>query len=156
MARMGFKLVTFGLESNFKSDTQLTALLGPALLFSMEGWVTVLHPFQQYFSHIRMMEGWTWRALCNETPFRFAKNLASSKIRTWDTVIHSWNLLRFSDCYSENYRNDLKFSDRQFWANSVDPDQSAPRQSDQGLHCLPFCLHLLNALLYGRATLFEF
>ena len=28
-------------------------------------------------------------------------------------------------------------------------------QSDQGLHCLPFRLHLLDALLYGRATLFE-
>ena len=25
-------------------------------------------------------------------------------------------------------------------------------QSDQGLHCLPFCLHRLNSLLYGRAT----
>ena len=23
-------------------------------------------------------------------------------------------------------------------------------QSDQGLHCLPFCLHLLDALLYGN------
>ena len=29
-------------------------------------------------------------------------------------------------------------------------------QSDQGLHCLAFCLHLLDPLLYGRATLFEF
>ena len=25
-------------------------------------------------------------------------------------------------------------------------------QSDQGLHCLPFCLHCLDSLLYGRAT----
>ena len=25
-------------------------------------------------------------------------------------------------------------------------------QSDQGLHCLPFHLHLLDSLLYGRAT----
>ena len=25
------------------------------------------------------------------------------------------------------YRNDPKFSDRQYWANSADPDQSAPR-----------------------------
>ena len=25
------------------------------------------------------------------------------------------------------YRNDPKFSDRQFWANSADPDQTAPR-----------------------------
>ena len=25
-------------------------------------------------------------------------------------------------------------------------------QSDQGLHCLPFRLHLLDSLFYGRAT----
>ena len=25
------------------------------------------------------------------------------------------------------YHNDPKFSDRQVWANSVDPDQTAPR-----------------------------
>ena len=25
-------------------------------------------------------------------------------------------------------------------------------QSDQGLHRLPFCLHRLDSLLYGRAT----
>ena len=29
-------------------------------------------------------------------------------------------------------------------------------QSDQGLHCLPFCLHRLDSLLYGRATWFKF
>ena len=47
------------------------------------------------------------------------------------------------------YRNDPKFSDRYAWANSADPDQTAP---DQGLHCLPFHLHRLDSLLYGRAT----
>ena len=31
-----------------------------------------------------MMEGWTWKALYNEAPFRFGKNLASSGIRTRD------------------------------------------------------------------------
>ena len=32
-------------------------------------------------------------------------------------------------------------------ANSVDPDQTAPEeQSDQGLHCLLFCQHLLGTL----------
>ena len=36
---------------------------------------------------------------------------------------------------------------------TVDPDQTAP---DQGLWCLTFHLHLLDALLYGRATLFKF
>ena len=43
----------------------------------------------------------------------------------------------------DKYRNVPKFSDRQVWANSADPDQ----QSDQGLQCLQFRLHLLDALL---------
>ena len=29
-------------------------------------------------------------------------------------------------------------------------------QSDQGLHCLPFHVHLLDTLLYGITFLFEF
>ena len=29
-------------------------------------------------------------------------------------------------------------------------------QSDQGLHYLQYCLHLLDALLYGKSSLFEF
>ena len=28
--------------------------------------------------------------------------------------------------------------------------------TDQGLHCLQFPLHILDALLYGKGTLFEF
>ena len=47
------------------------------------------------------------------------------------------------------YQNDPKFLDRYAWANSADPDQTAP---DQGLHCLPIRLHRLDSLLYGRAT----
>ena len=35
--------------------------------------------------------------------------------------------LLFSPCLIIDYRNDPKFSDRQFWANSADPDQTAPR-----------------------------
>ena len=30
------------------------------------------------------------------------------------------------------------------------------KQSDLGLHCLPFWLHLLGALLFGKAILFKF
>ena len=57
------------------------------------------------------------------------------------TPLNTWNM----------YRNDPKFSDRYAWANSADPDQTQ-EQSDQGLHCLPFRLHRLVSLLYGRAT----
>ena len=53
--------------------------------------------------------------------------------------------------FAFKYDNDPKFSDRQAWANSVDPDQTAP-----GLHCLPFRLHLFDALLYGKDVLFDF
>ena len=34
--------------------------------------------------------------------------------------------------------------------------QLLEEQSDQCLDCLPFCLHLLNALFYGKAALFKF
>ena len=55
------------------------------------------------------------------------------------------------------YHKDPKFLDRQVWANSADPDQTAPKeQSDLGLHCLPFCLNLLDKLLYGKIMLFKF
>ena len=50
------------------------------------------------------------------------------------------------------YRNDPKFSDRQVWANSADPDQTADQRPDG----LPFRLHLLNALLYGKAAMSKF
>ena len=53
-------------------------------------------------------------------------------------------VMTFSDMQQKkNYRNVPKF--RQVWANSVDPNQTAP---DQGLHCFPFRLHLLDALPY--------
>ena len=43
--------------------------------------------------------------------------------------------------------NDPKDLDVQAWANSVVPNQTAPEQSDRGLHRLPLYLHLLDGLL---------
>ena len=34
--------------------------------------------------------------------------------------------------------------------------EHSDQQSDQGLHCLQFRLHLLGALLFGKAMLFNF
>ena len=53
------------------------------------------------------------------------------------------------------YRNDPKFLDRYVWANSEDPDQTAPLE-DQGLHCLPFHLHFFDKIALGLDSLFEF
>ena len=43
----------------------------------------------------------------------------------------AWNQLNRNEVY-KTYRNDPKFSDRQAWANSADPDQTAPLYC---LHC---------------------
>ena len=42
---------------------------------------------------------------------------------------------------SWGYINVPKFWDIQFWTNNVEPGQTA---ADQGLHYLPFILHLLD------------
>ena len=56
-----------------------------------------------------------------------------------------------------NYHNDPKFLDRQVYANSVDPDQTAARGAVwSGLHCLPLHLHLLDALIYHKTNLYKF
>ena len=47
------------------------------------------------------------------------------------------------------YRNDPKFSDRQVWANSVDPDQTAP-EADTKLKV--FKAVVLPTLLYACET----
>ena len=53
------------------------------------------------------------------------------------------------------YRKNSKYWDIYVGANNVDSDQTALKeQSDQDLHCLPFCLHLLAALLQCKIKLF--
>ena len=46
----------------------------------------------------------------------------------------------------------LKFSDRQIWANIVNPNQTAP---GQGLWCLSFSVHLSSALVFSQTKLFN-
>ena len=62
------------------------------------------------------------------------------------------------DMKSQNavfYRILHTYSDRQAWANSVDPDQT-PRSaaSDQGLHCLSLIQHFYTHLPGGKIDLF--
>ena len=52
---------------------------------------------------------------------------------------------------SRIYRNDLKYSNRQVWANTVDPHETSSWRSTLiSLHCLSFRLHLLHTLLYDK------
>ena len=58
--------------------------------------------------------------------------------------------------YAVDYRKNFKYWDMYVWENSVDSDQTALKeeQSNQDLHCLPFYLHLLEALRHCRIKLF--
>ena len=56
---------------------------------------------------------------------------------------------------NSTYRKNFKYWDMYVLANSVDSDQTALKeQSDQDLHCLPFYLHVLEALLHCKIKLF--
>ena len=57
--------------------------------------------------------------------------------------------------YFVKTHNNLKYSDRQVFANSIDPDMTKER-SDQRLHVLSIHTHYLVSLLYGKITLFKF
>ena len=53
------------------------------------------------------------------------------------------------------YRKNSKYWDMYVWAYNLDSDQTALKeQSDQDLHCLPFFLHLLEALFHCKIKLF--
>ena len=59
---------------------------------------------------------------------------------SWHSWRHSWHqsLLLIESLVTVFYKDNI-YWDGIPWANSVDPDQTAPKeQSDQGLHCLPF------------------
>ena len=58
--------------------------------------------------------------------------MSGTRIRFLFTIMNR----TFQRLYPD-YRENPKFSDRQVWVNSADPDQTA----HQGLHCLPFRMH---------------
>ena len=65
------------------------------------------------------------------------------------------NMFSSSRLEGRHYRKNSKYWDIYVGANSVDSDQTAIKeQSDQDLHCLPFILHLLEALLQCKIKLF--
>ena len=87
----------------------------------------------------------------------FVKEYFSCLVVWLSFFSHTW-IYQSSKKDQKIYRYDPKFGDRYVWANSADPDQTAPRgavkQSDQGLYCLLFHLHLFDEI--GLASLFEF
>ena len=55
------------------------------------------------------------------------------------------------------YHNNPKYSDRQVWAKSVDPDQMLQNAaSDPGLHCLPLIQYFLDTSTGNKMDLFRF
>ena len=57
---------------------------------------------------------------------------------------------------SQKYHNDPKFSDRSGQTVQTQIRLLLEEQSDQGLHCLLFLLHLFDEIPSGLASLFDF
>ena len=55
-----------------------------------------------------------------------------------------------TDLVRFQYHENSNYWDRWACANSADPDQTAPEQSDLGLHCLPFHISLSDTLLHEK------
>ena len=70
-------------------------------------------------------------------------------------LISSGSLLK-QTVYSVCHSNYMILSFRTDMSGQIVQTQIRLEQSDQGLHCLPFCVHLLDSLFYGGATLFNF
>ena len=64
----------------------------------------------------------SWTARTNQPVFRTCKYPFSLQVDSWK----EGKLLSKKNWDTLNYRNDPKFSDREAWANSADPDQTAP------------------------------
>ena len=80
-------------------------------------------------------------------PPMWSHELAQISGKWWQSLLKLSHMIDSLTRSHKIYCNDPKFSDRQVWANGVDPDQTT---SDQGLRCLPFRLHLLSTLLELR------
>ena len=102
---------------------------GPRSNFSqrMDGWLAILRPFEQYFSHIRMIGGWLWKAECSGTRFTIEKILASGEMLDQQARAEHAELPGFL-LLTELCRSYSGLVRESF---------------DQGLHCLPFCLYML-------------
>ena len=48
-----------------KCSFHFSHMLLPPVSRCLDGWLAILHPFQQYFSHIRMMVVRERKAVCN-------------------------------------------------------------------------------------------
>ena len=75
-----------------------------------------------------------------------------------DIVMYMYYLLNKKEIYIRmegQTVTTVMISHRQVRANGADPDQTE-EQSGQRPDCLPFRLHLLNALPYGKAASFKF
>ena len=57
-----------------------------------------------------------------------------SSTNTFNHILHAKNSIIYSKCPK---MSPINLSDNMAYANCVDPDPTAPKQSNQGLHCLP-------------------
>ena len=87
---------------------------------------------------------------CYETHTMLCNGMKCIPVLILKSLRHSFSQ---TNNFSQIYCNDPKFSDRQVWGNSVDPDQTARGST---LFAVPFALFGCIILIYGKATFFKF
>ena len=108
-----------------------------------------INPVPNYFcKYVRVQFNFTY---CNDTKFLGTQVWANNVDIDLTPQAVSGAVWSRSTLMILNFRTDRSWQTVQFQIRLL-----LEEQSDQGLHCLPFQLHLLEALLYGKATLFKF
>ena len=137
---------TFADWSNFLSMTLTPSLLVSSLYkSSLDSWIWDFNTsYLQNNTQLSRLKKPTKR-LCAQRSLRSAWASTKAKVKGQDQK-HS-----FSTVMILSFRTDMLGQTVQTQIRLL-----LEEQSDQGLHCLPFRLHRLDSLLYGRAILFKF
>ena len=137
------------------------------LLLLWSGLILVWFLFYSPSTHFRSFQAWS----VNLATLFLGKPPRQLPVLSAHSFASNWQLLFLNKRKRENGRRNVLMTKSprknvpdvgiELWFTCMPSELASdratgPGQSDQGLHCLQFPLHLLDALLYGKSTLFDF
>ena len=102
------------------------------------------------YSQPKVYYGIPWTFLLTFSAFPDINKFGQGSIKRQSIYNAMFGIYSTGPCYTvliQSFRTDTPWQTVQTQIRLL-----LEEQSDQGLHCLPFRLHLLDSLLYGRAT----
>ena len=134
-----------------------------------------MQPFQNLYLFVRVKHYLSWQVFAENCTvlclLMSNTQLTIMSLKVWTskqdvviiTKLEQW-VLPYSDASKRNRQSGRQYTvmilsfrtDRSGQTVQTQIRLLLEEQSDQGLHCLQFPLHLLDALLFGKAILFTF